>query len=95
MPSVLYDIAEAMSGSGGCVSGTDGPVIPATPPPGETPAPDKTGATGGTGPTVPPTAPPTVPAGYQRPVILIKRHTSVGQDLFIRGGISHDRRAGE
>ncbi|PIK42765.1 putative alpha-amylase 4N isoform X2 [Apostichopus japonicus] len=34
------------------------------------------------------------PSGYQRTVIFIKKQTVSGQDLFIRGGIDHNQRAG-
>ncbi|XP_022105490.1 alpha-amylase 1-like [Acanthaster planci] len=34
------------------------------------------------------------PTGSQRTVIFIKKHTIIGQDLFIRGGIDHTKRGG-
>ena len=44
-------------------------------------------------PTPGPTGPP--PEGYQRTVIFLRLGTSVGQNVFIRGGISHDVRPGK
>ena len=37
---------------------------------------------------------PTAPYGYARTVILMQKQTAVGQDLFIRGGLDHDRHPG-
>ncbi|XP_038066970.1 alpha-amylase-like [Patiria miniata] len=37
---------------------------------------------------------PGSPVGYQRTVIFIKKQTIYGQDLFIRGGIDHNKRSG-
>ena len=36
----------------------------------------------------------TMPSGYARTVIIIEKQTSPGQDLFIRGGLSHKSHAG-
>jgi len=38
-------------------------------------------------------APVTVTSGYQRTVIFVQVHTQYGQQVFIRGGISHHRRS--
>nr|APU94147.1 alpha-amylase [Sinonovacula constricta] len=39
------------------------------------------------------TAPP-APAGWSRTVIMIEKQTQPGQDLFIRGGLDHNRHSG-
>lgn len=52
---------------------------------------------GGTQPadTTPSGPLPTAPAGWARTVVLMERQTSVGQDLFIRGGLDHKSHTGE
>nr|AAO17927.2 alpha-amylase [Corbicula fluminea] len=51
---------------------------------------------GGTQPadTTPSGPLPTAPAGWSRTVVLMERQTSVGQDLFIRGGLDHKTHTG-
>lgn len=45
-------------------------------------------------PKDPPSGPVDPPTGYQRTVIFMKKQTTTGQDLFVRGGIDHNRRTG-
>ena len=82
---LIIIISEAMSGSGGCISG--GGPIPTNPPGSST----TSGPTTTPGPTTPRPSPG---EGYQRTVVFVEKQTNPGQDLFIRGGINHDRRQG-
>ena len=44
------------------------------------------------GPTPAPTPPP---IGMTRTVVFLQQQTAPGQDVFVRGGISHDQRPGK
>eukprot|EP00057_Strongylocentrotus_purpuratus_P032310 XP_787209.3 PREDICTED: alpha-amylase [Strongylocentrotus purpuratus] len=49
---------------------------------------------GGSDPISPPGEDPTSPPGSSRTVIFIRKMTTSGQDMFVQGGIGHERRQG-
>lgn len=101
---------EARAGSNGCIEGggpigtvTAGPSTARTESTTGEPSPTRppvsisstTEMSTGQSTTPPlPTSPTPAPPGSQRTVILLARQTAVGQDIFLRGGISHERRPG-